>query len=170
MLYHVVAMAENRVIGRENRLPWHFSSDLKHFKALTTGSTLLMGRKTFASLGGKPLPNRHNFVLSRSAAPPPVGTLRFFGSLATALAAVLTEHCYIIGGADLFRQTIDRVDGIYLTLIHASYDGDVYYPEIPSSFREKTRHTLQDHPKLEVIFYEKAPMQQIFRSATPQLT
>ena len=152
MLFHVVAMARNRVIGKANRLPWHFTSDLKNFKRLTFGNTVLMGRKTFDSIG-RPLPGRQNFVLSRSRIAE-AANLKFFDSLDRALASVATRHCFIIGGADLFRQTIDRVDGIYLTLIEASYEGGVFYPEIPAVFLEKSRVLLQENPNLYFIFYE----------------
>ena len=152
MIFHVVAIAKNRVIGKDGKLPWHFSSDLKHFKQLTWGNTILMGRKTFESLG-KPLPGRINFVLSRSAGKPVDGT-KFFTLLDEALRAVTTPHCYVIGGAEIFQETIGKIDGIYLTQIEEEYEGDVYYPELPAHFKEKDRQKLQDHPRLEMIFYE----------------
>src|SRR3989338_3436503 len=128
MFYHVVAMAENRVIGKDNRLPWHFLSDLKHFKQLTMGNTILIGRKTFESIG-KPLPGRENFVLSRKKTGD--GNVKFFGSFEDALKNVSTPNCYIIGGASLYQQSMALVDGIYLTKIHAHYKGYTFYPEIP---------------------------------------
>ena len=76
-------------------------------------------------------------------------------SLDDALKQVKTEHAFIMGGAELYRTTIDRVDGIYLTRIHADFKGDVFYPEIPAAFVEKSRSKLQDDPLLEVVFYEK---------------
>ena len=153
-------MAEGRVIGRDNKLPWHFKSDLQHFKKLTLGSTVLMGRKTFESIG-KPLPGRENFVLSRSvhSAGAP-GTRHqapavFFNSVEEALGAVKTENCYIIGGGELFAQTLQRIDGIYLTRIHERYEGDAFSPEIPGSFGVTSRSRLQEKPLLEVEFYLK---------------
>jgi len=152
-LYHVVAMARHRVIGKGNRLPWHFSADLRHFSKLTKGSTVLMGRKTYESIG-RPLPDRENFVLSRTRNA--AGDhLRFFRSLDEALANVPTEKCFVIGGAQVYRETLDSVEGIFLTEINQEFPGDVFYPEIPSSFREKQRTPLQENPKLEVIFYER---------------
>ena len=153
MLYHVVAMAENRIIGKNNRLPWHFSSDSKHFKRLTTGHTILMGRKTFESLGKKPLPNRENFVLSRSRFEAP-NSIKMFDSVENALKNATSEKVFIIGGASLYEQTMPLVDGIYMTKISARYDGDTFYPEIPSYFKGKSREKLQDNPTIEVIFYE----------------
>ena len=158
--FHVVAMARNRVIGKDNKLPWHFSSDLKFFKQLTTGSTVIMGRKTFDSIG-KPLPNRENFVLSRSAPLDPrfrgddKRGLRFFSSFEEAVKNVKTEKAYVIGGADIFRQTMEKVEGIYLTRIDADYPGDTFYPEIPDIFDEVSIEVLQENPKIEVIFYER---------------
>lgn len=152
-LYHVVAVAKNRVIGKNNRLPWHFSSDLKHFQKLTKGSTVLMGRKTYESIG-RPLPDRENFVLSRMRKEEG-DHLRFFRSVDEALANVATEKCFVIGGAEVYRETLDWIEGIFLTEIDQEFPGDVFYPEIPSSFEEKERTPLQENPKLEVIFFER---------------
>ena len=149
MLYHIVAMARNRVIGKNNKLPWHFSADLKRFKELTLGQTVLMGRKTFESIG-KPLPGRANFVLSRSAKGAP-----YFPSFKDALKKVETQKCFVIGGAEIYRQTLEKIDGIYLTFIHQDYEGDAFYPEIPPRFKEKSRELLQENPKIEIICYEK---------------
>jgi len=154
VLYHIVAVANQRIIGNGNQLPWHFSKDLQHFKKTTTGQTVIMGLKTFESLGCKPLPDRQNFILDRSGNKPYPGQI-FFSSLDDALRSVRTEHAFIIGGAELYRTSIDRADGIYLTRIHADYQGDVYYPEIPATFIEKSRAKLQDDPLLEVVFYTK---------------
>jgi len=153
VLYHIVAVANHRVIGKGNQLPWHFSKDLQHFKVTTTGQTVIMGLRTFESLGCKPLPGRENFILDRSGQKPYLGQT-FFSSLDEALRNVRTEHAFIIGGAELYRTSIDRADGIYLTRIHADYEGDVLYPEIPSFFTEKKRLKLQENPTLEVIYYE----------------
>jgi dihydrofolate reductase len=176
-LYHLVAMAEGRVIGKDNRLPWHFSSDLKNFKQLTMGNTILMGRKTFESIG-KPLPGRENFILSRHTPHPnPLpkgergrnaeislapgggegwgeGELCYFSSIEEAVKSVRTPRAFIIGGAEIFRQTLDKIDGIYLTKIHAKYEGDAFYPEIPNSFKEVCSEILQDHPKIEFVFLQ----------------
>ena len=139
-IYHVVATARNRVIGKDNQLPWHFSEDLRYFKKLTMGSTVIMGRKTFESIG-KPLPGRVNFVLSRDQAcliPRVDGgsSVRIFNSIKNALSAVHTETAFIIGGAEIYKNTINDVNGIYLTRIDADYQGDAYYPEVPDTFEE----------------------------------
>ncbi|MFT5207517.1 MAG: dihydrofolate reductase [Candidatus Omnitrophota bacterium] len=158
-LYQIVAMAENRVIGRDNALPWHFSSDMKHFRETTRGSTVIMGRKTFDSIG-KALPNRANFVITRDSQAHAnkeftdnSQSLRFFESIETALEAIDTPKAFIIGGQNLYDQTIHLVDGIYLTLIHQDYEGDAYFPAIPAHFKEKSRQTIQKDPSIDVIFY-----------------
>lgn len=151
-LYHIVACTKNGVIGKNGRLPWHFREDLKHFKSLTLGSTVMMGWKTFEGIG-KSLPGRENFVLSRNKTRDVQG-VRFFHSLADALRHVTTEKVFIIGGADIFRQTMDLIDGIYMTQIEGTYEGDAYYPVIPNYFEEKLRQPSKEEPKLEFIFYE----------------
>ncbi|MCB9799171.1 MAG: dihydrofolate reductase [Candidatus Omnitrophica bacterium] len=161
-LYHVVAAAKNGVIGKDNKLPWHFSADLKYFKQLTLASTVMMGRKTFESIG-RPLPGRTNFVISRTVreqANPsvmPAGTeLVFFDSIDKAGQAVQTPKAFIIGGAAIYEQTLDKIDGIYLTEIHAEYEGDAFYPGVPQGFLEKSRQVLQEaDPRIEAVFYEK---------------
>lgn len=158
MLYHIVAIAKNRVIGKDNKLPWHFPADLKHFKKRTTGSTVIMGRKTYESIG-KPLPNRENFVLSRGLFQSDKENLHYFSSIEEALKKVKTENAFIIGGADLYHQTLEKVDGIYLTRINADFEGDTFYPEIPDSFEEIEIEHLQDDPTIEVVFYEKRQKQ-----------
>jgi dihydrofolate reductase len=153
MLYHIVAMARNRVIGKDNKLPWHFSEDLKHFKRRTLGSTVIMGRKTYESIG-KPLPGRENFVLSRKPQQSQEH-LQFFTSFEAAVKNVKTNDAFVIGGEEIFRQTLDKMDGIYLTRIDADFEGDTFYPEVPDSFEEIEIEKLQDNPSIEVVFYEK---------------
>ena len=154
-LYHVVAMARNRVIGKNNKLPWHFPADLKHFKNLTTGSTVIMGRKTFESIG-KPLPNRENFVLTRSGTVnvPVANNLHFFDSIENALEKVATNTAYIIGGATLYAQTMNLVQGIYLTYIDEDHEGDAFYPKIPDGFEKKPGNQIGGNPLLEAVYYE----------------
>ncbi len=154
-IYHVVAMARNGVIGKDNKLPWHFPEDLKQFKKLTLGSTVIMGRKTFESIG-KPLPGRKNFVISRT-----MNTrdgIHVFNSIGNAIGAVSTENAFVIGGAEIYQETMPWIDGIYLTRIEQDYEGDAYYPEIPDDFEEIEIQDLREKaPKIEVIFYERAP-------------
>ena len=115
----IAAVSSNRVIGNNNRLPWHLPADLKHFKNLTLGKPVIMGRKTFDSIG-KPLPNRRNIVISRDKNLVIAGCEIFY-SIDSALQAVSSEpEVMIIGGANLYAQTIARADQLYLTIIDLS--------------------------------------------------
>ena len=154
MIYHVVAVAENSVIGNDNKLPWHFSSDLKFFKNLTTGHTVVMGRKTFDSIG-KALPNRENIVISR-AAHAPVAGVTFATNVAEALKIAQKGDTFIIGGASIYRETREALDGVYLTRIYATFAGDTFYCGVPEGFREVSRTPLQENPKIEVMLYRRS--------------
>ena len=135
----VVAMAENRVIGRENRLPWHLPADLRHFKQLTLGKPVLMGRRTHESIG-RPLPGRTNIVVTcdRSYTAPGCVVAH---SLESALeAAAGGAEAMVIGGTELYRQLLPRADRIYLTLVHAEFVGDAFFPELAAGeWREAER-------------------------------
>jgi dihydrofolate reductase len=138
----VVAMDEGGLIGRDGTLPWRLPEDLKHFRRLTLGKTMLMGRKTWDSLG-KPLDGRQNWVLSRDPAFHPPGS-RVFGQLEPALAAAGGDELMVIGGAELFRVTLPLAQRIHLTRVHARLDGDTWFPLAElSAFRETSR---VDHP------------------------
>lgn len=138
----VVAMDQNRLIGRNGHLPWRLPEDLKHFRRLTLGKTVLMGRKTFESMG-KPLEQRQNWVLSRDARFRPDGC-RVFADLESALMAHPEGELMVIGGAEIYRQALPLAQRIYLTQVRASVDGDTRFPELPPGrFRETDR---QDHP------------------------
>jgi len=123
----VVAMADNGVIGRAGALPWHLPDDLRYFKAVTLGKPVLMGRRTFESIG-KPLPGRRNLVLSRAAAghAPGVEYVRSVGQ-ARALAAGAVGLC-VIGGAEVYALALPLATRIYLTRVHGVVTGDVYFP------------------------------------------
>jgi dihydrofolate reductase len=132
----VVAMARNRVIGRDNALPWRLPEDLKHFKSTTLGKPVLMGRKTFDSIG-KPLPGRSNLVLTRDTGWRAVG-VTVVHSIDEALSRVGdAEEVAVIGGADVFRLLLPRATRIYLTRIDADIPGDTVFPPLePSQWRE----------------------------------
>ncbi len=121
----IAALDRNRVIGNRGKLPWHLPADLKRFKRLTTGHTVLMGRKTYESLG-KPLPNRRNVVLSSH----PLEGVESYGSLSEALQALAeVDTVFIIGGGEVFRQALPIVDGLHLTIVDGEHEGDVFFPE-----------------------------------------
>ena len=164
-LYHIVARSENGVIGKDNKLPWHFSADLKRFKQLTMENTVIMGRKTFESIGSKPLPGRENFVLTHSKRTNQ-DHLHFFNSLETALKNVSTPKAFIIGGENLFKQTMARIDGIFLTRIQGTYEGDAFYPPIPAHFEEREREVSQDNSEIEFIYLENTKKSVLLSEAT----
>lgn len=125
----VVAIAENNAIGKNNQLLWHLPADLKHFKQITTGHTIVMGRKTFDSIG-RPLPNRRNIVVTRTAGLQIPGA-EVTHSIAAALALCTEEgEVFIIGGSEIYTSALSLTDRVYLTRVHASYDADAFFPEI----------------------------------------
>ena len=143
----IVAMASNRVIGLNNKMPWHLSADLKKFKSITMGSPILMGRKTYESIG-RPLPGRTNMIISRNLDYQQEGCL-VFNDLKTAFtkAAESTDEIFIIGGSDLYKAILPMADTIYLTLINRDFEGDTFFPEIDlNEWSEVTREDIKDDP------------------------
>ncbi len=130
----IVAMAQNRVIGRDNRLPWRLSADLKRFKELTVGHHLLMGRKTFESIR-RPLPGRTLVVISRGKPSLPEGVL-LAHSLDEAIAiarAAGDDEAFVGGGGEIYRLALPLADRIYLTWVHADFEGDTEFPDYDES-------------------------------------
>lgn len=150
----IVAHDPNLVIGKDGELPWHFSEDLKFFKKTTMGSPILMGRGVFEELNEKPLPGRENVVLSRSKSYDHVPT---FKSIAEALD-YLSNHdqVFVIGGGEIYQQTINRVDELIITQIKKEYEGDTYFPEyrnqIGDSWKEIWR---EDHEEFSFVKYSR---------------
>lgn len=126
----IVAKAENNVIGNENQLIWHLPNDLKHFKNLTSGHPIIMGRKTFESIG-KPLPNRTNIVITRNSNWNSEGVLPA-NSLEQAIekAKEFDSEIFIIGGGKIYEQTMNLADVLVVTEVHHSFEGDTKFPEI----------------------------------------
>ncbi len=144
----IVARADNGVIGVDNQLPWHLPCDLKYFKQVTMGKPVVMGRKTFESIG-RPLPGRTNVVITRNADWSVPG-VRVVGSLVDALKLATaqadldgTDEVMIIGGATLYREAIKQVDRMYVTQVHASPDGDAFF-EAPDK-KKFARTSVDDH-------------------------
>lgn len=139
---HVVAMDQQHCIGKGNDLPWHISADLKHFKSITQGGVVLMGRKTLESMG-RTLPNRVNWVITRDPDWAFSGT-KIAYSIEDALnQAIVDVHAsekpnsiFIIGGGEIFKQTINITDRLELTHVALDVQGDAYYPDIPSDFKK----------------------------------
>lgn len=141
-IVHVVAMDQQHCIGKANDLPWHISADLKHFKAITQGGVVVMGRKTLESMG-RALPNRVNWVITRDP------NWSFEGvkvahsiedalerAIADAKASEKPESIFIIGGGEIFKQTMHIADRLELTHVQLDVQGDAHYPEIPNEFKK----------------------------------
>ncbi|MFQ5618553.1 MAG: dihydrofolate reductase [Rhodospirillales bacterium] len=162
----IVAIAENGIIGRGNGLPWHISGDLKHFKSVTMGKPVIMGRKTFDSIG-KPLPGRANIVVTRDPSLRAEGVRMVHGfhealTVAEGIArADGAEEMIVIGGAQIYDLALPKADRIYLTRIHQSVDGDVRFPEIdPAAWTERSRQHVaageSSSPDYSFIVLERA--------------
>jgi dihydrofolate reductase len=126
----VVAADKNNLIGKDNQLPWHLPADLRFFKNLTTGHCIIMGRKTFDSLG-RLLPNRSHVVITRSKDYAPLGAyvVHSIEDAVKSCSARGEEEVFIIGGAEIFKQAMNIADRIYLTRIHHAFEGDTWLPE-----------------------------------------
>lgn len=133
----VVAIAANNAIGKNNQLLWHLPADLKHFKEITSGHTIIMGRKTYDSIG-KPLPNRRNIVITRNKDLNLAG-VEVVNTLADAITLCDNEtEVFIIGGAEIYKQAMDITDKIYLTRVHERFEADVFFPEIKTTAWKET--------------------------------
>ncbi|WP_110112260.1 dihydrofolate reductase [Bacillus sp. CGMCC 1.16541] len=130
MISLIAAMDKQRLIGKENDLPWRLPEDLKHFKKITTGHTVVMGRKTFESIR-KPLPNRTNVIVTHQKAYQPDGTtvVHSLDELEN-LDQELNDELFVIGGATLYEQMINVASRLYITHIDEVFEGDTYFPEI----------------------------------------
>ena len=139
MLKILVAFDENRVIGKNNTLIWHLPADLKRFKALTTGHVIIMGRKTFESIG-KPLPNRTTIVISRQADLQIEGVIIAHSVEEAILKAksITRDDIFIVGGAEIYALSLALADQILVTQLHDIFEGDAYFPEIPTETFEVT--------------------------------
>jgi len=154
-------MSENRVIGASNDLPWHLPADLKYFKATTLGKPIIMGRKTFESIG-RPLPGRRNIVVTRNAEWRHVG-VDVVDSLDTALATAKNvcsaEEVMVTGGAQIYEQALGSVDRMYITEVALTVDGDAFFPNFdPSEWNEVSRetHEAQDgNPAYAFVVYDR---------------
>lgn len=150
----IAAHDPNLVIGKDGDLPWHYPEDMKHFKKTTMGHPVLMGRGEFEELGEKPLPGRENAVLSRSRDYDHVAT---FSNIDDALEYLQDyELVYVIGGGEIYKQTIDRADKLVITEIHNEYEGDTYFPEyrddIGTVWEETSREEYSD---FTIVEYER---------------
>jgi dihydrofolate reductase len=153
-LIGIVAMTNGRVIGKSGQLPWHYPEDLRFFRQTTSGHVLLMGRKTYESIG-KPLPNRRNVVLSRTmSATPGVEVIRDFSALwALPGLADSQQKVFLIGGAELFAQLLCECDGLYLTRVLKAYDGDTILAPFEQWFN--AGEVIGTAPDLEFRYHQR---------------
>ena len=141
----VVAASRNGVIGRDGGLPWHISTDLKRFKAITMGKPLIMGRKTWESLPKKPLPGRPNILISRQRNYRAEGAIVVADISSALTAAGAVEEICVIGGGEIFDMFLPQTDRIYLTEVDLEVDGDTFFPPIdPAQWHETAREI---HPR-----------------------
>jgi dihydrofolate reductase len=139
----IAAMAEDRVIGIGNRLPWRLPADMKWFRRHTLGKPIIMGRKTFESFGAKPLPERLNIVMTRDPGYRAEGAVVVHDVEQALTAAGDVAEVMIIGGASFYEQMLPRADRLYLTLVHTRVEGDAWFPEYdPGQWRELEREEL----------------------------
>jgi len=133
----IVAIAENNAIGKDNQLLWRLPADLKHFKEVTTGHTVIMGRKTYESVG-RPLPNRRNIIITRSTSLEIPG-VEVVNDLQQALALCAgEEEVFIVGGAEIYKMAMEFTDRIYLTVVHSVFDADTFFPAIDPKIWKET--------------------------------
>ncbi|WP_164506810.1 dihydrofolate reductase [Lapidilactobacillus bayanensis] len=147
MLAFIWAEDQQHLIGNQGQLPWHLPADLRHFQQLTVGQTIIMGRKTYDSFPNGPLPRRQNWVLTTQSAANFPMEVRIFNDVQQIRAAIATapeQNYFIIGGGSLFEAFAAEVDVLYQTAIKATYQGDVYFPELAWSAFELVH--LQIHP------------------------
>lgn len=149
----IAAMTPDRVIGTNNQMPWHIPEDFQHFKRTTLGHAIVMGRKTFESIGGKPLPKRKNIVVSRSM--PPVKGIDVCRTLEDALAKAASygSETFICGGEDIYRQTLPLADRMILSIVERKCDGDAHFPEFDET--EWTVTKKETHPEFVILYYER---------------
>lgn len=141
----IVAMGQNRAIGNNNKMPWHLSADLKRFKAITSGHSIIMGRKTLESFANGPLPKRRNIILTERLKEIPEGVEKA-DSIEHALALVKNEEeVFIIGGGSIYEQFINQADKLYLTIIEAEFEGDTFFPPIDFKNWELVEKEVRDN-------------------------
>ena len=155
MIFSIIAaMAENRVIGLNNKMPWDLPSDRKRFHRITRGHAVILGRRTFESIG-RPLSLRTNIVLTRRQDYSAPGCI-VVHDLASAFAACAgADEAFICGGEDVFRETIAQVDKIYLTIIHREIEGDAFFPAIPAYFVERERTSIEDIMRYDIVLFQR---------------
>lgn len=144
----IAAMSLNRVIGQGSRIPWHLPEDFKWFKQMTTGQVVVMGRKTFESIG-RPLPNRETIILSRSVFQYP--GVRTVASLTEVASEQEQREVFICGGAQIYAQALPLCSDLFLTLVKREVAGDVFFPPFEAEFELKEK--LRETPEFDILHY-----------------
>ncbi|MCM2359136.1 MAG: dihydrofolate reductase [Geobacteraceae bacterium] len=151
----IAAMAENRVIGRNGAIPWDLPADRRRFRGLTWGHPVIMGRRTFESIG-HPLAGRRNIVLTRQPGYRVEGCVVVHDLRSALEAAAEADEIFVIGGGELYREALPLAERIYLTIVHVTAAGDVLFPELPAGeFVEKERREVRDAISCDFVIYER---------------
>jgi dihydrofolate reductase len=148
----IVAMTRKRVIGRNNQIPWRLRGEQKWFRQVTMGHSILMGRKTFESIG-KPLPGRHNLVVTRTGNFVGVELIRDLQDFDSALYETDGKEIFVIGGAKIYKALLGRCETIYVTIVKEEYEGDAYFPEFESQF--VISETMRETPEFDIFCYHR---------------
>mgnify|MGYP006267146981 CR=1 FL=1 len=151
----IAAMDESRAIGQDNRLPWSLPKDMERFRSLTLGHPVVMGRKTFESIG-RPLEGRTNIVITKQREYQAPGCTVVHDLPSAFAVADGSDEIFVLGGEKLFRDTIAIADRLYLTIVKARVGGDAHFPEIPEAFVKVADEQVQDCLPLEFVRYERA--------------
>ncbi len=151
----IAALTHSRVIGRLGKMPWRIGEELEHFRKLTTGHTLVVGRKTFESLDSRPLPKRNTVVVSRTL--PDRSDIDVCRTLDEAIQQAKTydSEVFVAGGAEIYRQTLPLADALYLSWVNEDHEGDTYFPELDDGLWEVARE--EDFPRFTFVVYRRRP-------------
>ena len=147
----IVAMSLNRAIGKDNKLPWHIPDELRWFKKMTTGNVIIMGRKTWESIG-RPLPNRESIVVTRA----PIPNVRTVRRLSEIDSAGDTRDYFVIGGAQLFEEALPLCSEVYLTVVKREVEGDVFLGSFEQEFAPP--ETVQETPEYTILHYKRGEL------------
>lgn len=151
----IAAMAENRVIGRGNDIPWHIPGEQKRFKEITMGHTLVMGRKTYESIG-KPLPGRKNVIITRQKKYSALGCIVVESLPAAITACANDQKVFIAGGGQVYEQALPLADEIHLTILHRQIEGDIFFPEFSEKdFIERSREIVKGTEPYTMVVYHR---------------
>jgi dihydrofolate reductase len=148
----IVAMTHERVIGSDNRIPWLLRGEQKWFKEMTMGHPILMGRKTFESIG-RPLPGRRNLVVTRTGNFAGVELIRDLQKFDPAYFESEGPEVFVIGGSEIYQALLDRCNALYVTIVKGEYRGDTYFPEFDSQF--EIAETIRESPEFDIFRYAR---------------